>query len=423
VSVNAPEALLPYRDRVEALAADDPAWAAERRREALAAFGASELPNRPRTPLKTRRLEQIPAWDPGHADPPPTDLAADAAVLLGNGRILSLRLPPAWTTAGARVMSLRAALREHPVEDWLDRTGDDDDRFTALHRALWSDGLYVYLPRGAKLDHPLTVVHWVGGDAAGVFPRVLVVAEPEAEANIVDLLLGDPADTHRVLVSGITEVVAQDGATVRYSAIQQLPPGAEAFLHRHGVVARDALVSWNTAEFGGALVVADHHSRLAGSGGRARSATVFFGSGAQHQDYTAGVLHLGPHTASDILARGVMRDRARSIFTGQSVIRKGAVRADARQKEQTLMLSDQARADAIPSLIIEDNDVYAAHAASAGPVDATALYYLESRGIPEEMAVRLVVHGFLEPVVSQIDLPAVREWIRHAVDRKLGWRL
>ena len=150
------------------------------------------------------------------------------------------------------------------------------------------------------------------------------------------------------------------------------------------------------------------------------SVTVFYGTGSQHQDYTAEVVHEAPHTRSAILARGVMGDRARSVFTGQSVIKKGAVGSDARQKEQTLMLSDQARADAIPSLQIDDNDVFAAHSASAGPVDPTMLYYLESRGLEPEEARRVVIRGFLEPVLASLAPASVQERVRELVETKLG---
>ena len=231
---------------------------------------------------------------------------------------------------------------------------------------------------------------------------------------------GDPADGHRVLVSEVMEVDARAGSHVTVAGIQQLPPGAEAFLRRRARVGKDARVDWNTGEFGAALSVAGLGTHLQGSGSSMSSVTVFYGTGAQHQDYTAAVVHGAPHTRSDILARGVMADRSRSVFTGQSVIEKGAVGSDARQKEQTLMLSDQARADAIPSLQIDDNDVFAAHSASAGPIDATMLYYLESRGLDPEQARRVVIRGFLEPILAGLAPPSVQERVRELVEAKLG---
>jgi len=321
------------------------------------------------------------------------------------------------------VMDLAEALSAHPdlVRAVLGQVQPDgEDRYTALNRAFWHPGLFCYVPRGVAVEEPLTVLHWVDPESPGYLPRLAVLADDLSRVAVVETLLGQPRDTHRMLVSEVLEVVARPGSHVTVAAIQQLAPGAEAFLRRRARVEKDARVVWHTGEFGAALSVAAHGSLLVGDGASATSVSVFFGTGVQHQDYTAEVVHQGRYTKSDILARGVMGDRARSIFTGQSVIRKGAVGSDARQKEQTLMLSDQARADAIPSLKIDDNDVFAAHSASAGPIDPTALYYLESRGLAPDEARRVVIRGFLEPVLAALAPQAVQDRVRELVEEKLG---
>jgi Fe-S cluster assembly protein SufD len=426
MSVDALDPSRAVAERVRALARTGPDWVGTRRRQALEQYLASALPELPRTPLRARRLDALPVWDPGTARAPSAHILGtplDAAVVWHGGVVTIGTLPPSWREAGARVLAMDAlddsaalAAARH-----LGASGPPGDRFAWLNDALWSGGVLVHLPAGARPAEPLTILQAVAEDAGGAFPRLLVVAEEGAECTILELLAGIPGDAHRVLVSSVAELAVGPAAVVRHSVIQDLPPGAEAFVRRVASVARDGLVEWNTAEFGAALSVSGHRGLLQESGARMKSVTVFLGTGTQHQDYTAAVDHIGTHTASDILARGVMAGRARSVFTGESVIRKGARGSDARQKEQTLMLSDAARADAIPSLVIGDNDVFAAHSASAGPVDPSTLYYLESRGIPRAQAERLVVHGFLEPVVSQIHLPAVRDWVRRLVDGKLGW--
>ncbi|MCL8209036.1 MAG: Fe-S cluster assembly protein SufD [Actinomycetia bacterium] len=415
------------RVEVARRAEGEPAWHAAARRGALEQYALLPLLDRPRTPLRTRRLDRINVAEPGAADPVPAGLVrndeAAGHATLSNGEMVSLALDPVVAAEGVRLLPLRRALAEaaEPVAAALGTVQpDDEDRYAALNRALWRDGVFLYVPPGVRVARPVTVLHWVGPSAGGVFPRVLVVAGTGAQVVLVEAFLGDAADRVRHLVSAVTEVVAQDGAEVTVAAVQELPPATEAFIRRRGHAARDARVDWITGELGAALAVSGHHTTLAAPGARSESVTVFFPSGGQHHDYTAAVEHVGPHTTSSILARGVLKDRARSIFTGRSRIRKGAVRADARQREQTLMLSETARADAIPSLEIEDNDVFAAHAASAGPVDAAALYYLESRGIPPDEAVRLVVRGFLEPVMAHVRPEAVRAALWRAVEAKLA---
>lgn len=421
------ELLERLRAEVGRRAAGEPDWHVAARQQALDRFAVLPLPDRPRTPLRSRRLDQIDVATSGAPDPVPDVLARDddagGHVTLTNGRVTALSLHPDVVARGVRLLPLRAALTEAAdrVRAALGSVQpDDEDRYAALNRALWLDGVFLYVPPGVAVTRPITVLHWVGPSAGGVFPRMLIVADAGARLAVVETFMGDPGDRTRHLVSAVTEVVAADAAEVTISAVQELPPAAEAFLRRRGRAARDARIDWICGELGAALAVSGHNTTLAAPGARSDSVTVFFPSGNQHHDYTAAVEHVGPHTTSTILARGVLKDRARSIFTGLSRIRKGAVRADARQREQTLMLSETARADAIPSLEIEDNDVYAAHAASAGPVDPLALYYLESRGIPPDEAVRLVVRGFLEPVMAHVRPEAVRAALWRAVEGKLA---
>ena len=419
--------LPPEQSRLlETLLADEPEWHRIQRARAAAVYASLPVPERPRTPLKGRRLESIPYLQPTapHAvEPAVLNLAGGPAwaVLSGN-RVAALHLDDDLLQRGVRFEPLREALPTLP-DSLASVLGslqpDDEDRYTALNRAFWSVGLLCYVPAGLVIDEPLSVVHWVDAEVTGYLPRILVVAEAGARVHVVETYLGSTDDTHRVLVSSVVEVLAREGASVTWSAIQQLPSRAEAFLRRRGRAERDAHIRWHTAEFGSSLSVAGHATDLVGAGSSATSVSVFFGTGTQHQDYTAQVSHRGPHTRSDILARGVMAERSRSIFTGQSLIAKGAVKSDARQREQTLMLSPDARADAIPSLVIDDNDVFAAHAASAGPIDALALHYLESRGLSPREAKRLVVRGFLAPVLEKLAPEALRLTVEEAVERKL----
>ena len=407
---------------------DEPAILADRRRTACDLYEALPVPRRPRTPLKARRLEAIAYLEETAPDPSEVPVVLRSApgsaghVVLSNGHVVSCRLGAAASRAGVRLLSLAEAA-QHDADFVAQHLGSlvapATDRYAAANAAFWRDGVLLVVPRGVALSEPITVVHWVGSAAAGVFPRTLILAQDEASAAVVETFMGEPTDTHRVLVSATTEVIAGPGSHVSLSALQQLPPGAEAFLRRRGRAHQDARIDWATAEFGAALSVAGHHTDLAESGASTTSHTVTFGSGAQHFDYDAEVVHFGAHTTSDMRARGVMSGRSRGIFTGLSEIRKGARRADARQKEETLMMSSDARADAIPSLLIDDNDVFAAHAASAGPVDELALYYLASRGIPRADAVALLVRGFLGPVVERIALPAVQDRIWQAIEGKL----
>lgn len=425
----APMANATSTDQVRKFAAeqfgDEPNWLRDRRNRLVEVYLAAPLPVRQRTPLKSRKLDQIPiATSPGAADLPNDvqNLYQVANLITVNGQTVHFHVPPAWKDQGVILLSMKQAVNIAPqlLEEYLGTVVNDDvDKFQALNGALWQNGIFLYVPARVTLDHPITVAHFGSSNASNVLPRSLLVLDQEARATIIEQYLSEPGP-ERSLWAIATEIVLKDGAHLQYGAMQQLAATAESFVRRGAQVGRDAHIYWNLGEFGSSLSIAEHTSLLDAPGGQSDSTTVFFGSGTQHQDYVSVAKHVAPHTTSRMVARGVMKDDSRSVFTGVTEIKKGAVGTDGRQKEKILMLSDTARADAIPSLLIEENDVFAAHAASAGPVDAAAIFYLMSRGLSETEAIRMVVHGFLATAIDAIPVDVLRQNVWNAVERKIA---
>ncbi len=398
----------------------EPEWLLARRRRYGSLYLELPLPVRQRTPLKNRKLDRIPVL----VSQPVTDISPNSSMfnlVTVNGRSVHATLPESATAQGVVLLSLREALRQSPelVQEALGSVVDDTvDKFQALNAALWQDGLFLYIPPRVNLTEPITISHYATADATAVLPRTLMILDRESRATVNEQYVSE-AGLDKCLWSCATEIILHDAAVLQYGAIQQLSASAEAFVRRAARIGRDARIDWNIGEFGAGMVVSEHLSVLDQPGGQTYSTTVFFGSRSQHQDYTATARHVAPHTASNMTARGVMKDSARSVFTGVTDIKKGAVGSDGRQKEKILMLSDTSRADAIPSLLIEENDVFAAHAASAGPIDAHAVFYLMGRGLSETEAVRLIVHGFLAPVIDTIPVGALRDEVWAQVERKI----
>lgn len=413
---------LDIQQMVEQLFPEEPEWLHARRKEFAVAYAEMAMPIKQRTPLKNRKLGQVPIFSPlAKLSASPAEGLGEAYLDLFNGTEVSRRIPKPVGDQGVLILPLAEACQVAPqlVEQYLGSAVDETaDKFQALNSAFWTNGLFVYVPPRTEVAFPITVSHRAGPDARGFFPRTLVVADRQSRVIIAERYLSESGE--RSLVSAATEIVALDGASVQYGGIQQFATSADAFIRRVGRVGRDAQINWNIGEFGAGLLVSGHRTILGEPGGQSKSVTVFFGGTTQHHDYTGESLHIAPHTSSDMVARGVMKDRSRSVFTGVTDIKAGAVGTDGRQKEQTLMLSEEARADAIPSLLIEERDVYAAHSASAGPVDRSALFYLMGRGLPEREAIRLIVHGFLAPVIDSIPLDEMRDRVWDAVERKIS---
>ncbi|MCY0877736.1 MAG: SufD family Fe-S cluster assembly protein [Firmicutes bacterium] len=413
------------KERIKVRWGDEPRWSLERRLLAAEQIFEKDWPRLERTPLKKRKLDEIPVWT-------------------GDGRLTAPARPTvrkdepyaAWLTFAdhdVKVWEVGAALQDngviaaplasvltHPlVQTHLGHLiADDSDKISALTAALWEGGMFLYVPDGFAEPVSLFIEHQATHLARGVFIRNLVWAGRGARVVVSERLTTEEGG-EKALLTENTEIFVQEDAEVEYGAIQLCSLPAHSFLRRYGRVGARGKLLWNVGEFGAQLAVAEQVTHLSEPGASSNSITVFFGSRQQHQDYTAKSLHHAPHTQSNMVARGVMKDKARSIFTGVTHIESGAKGSDGRQREQTLMLSDEARADAIPSLIIDERDVYAAHAASAGPVDKSWVFYLMSRGLSESEAVRLIVHGFLAPVIDSIPRPLLRDAVWDAVERKI----
>lgn len=410
-----------FREWIQSRAAIEPQWVQERRLAAAEASLRLDWPKLERTPLKKRKLDQISLFP--HASPKPVTSIEPANALPSvrwtGGDNVEVSLPEPLARLGLVLRPLKDALNFESVRERLGTLiRDQDDKITAINAALWTAGTYLYVP--AHLPEPVAISLEidVSAEETALFSRNLIVVGQGSRVLISERLTGEGGGD-RMLFSHNSEVFLDAGASVQFGCIQQCPERVEGFIHREAQVQNDAHLEWLIGEFGSGLLVGDHVTHLQAPGASTKSITVFFGAGQQHQDFTAQSFHHAPYTKSDMVARGVMKGRARSVFTGLTQIDRGARGSDGRQKEQTLMLSEEARADAIPSLLIDERDVYAAHAASAGPVDKNAIFYLTSRGMTEKEAERMIVHGFLAPVIDSIPIEGFREEAWQAVERKI----
>jgi len=403
---------------IEIQFAGDPDWLRARRLESAERVFTADWPVRERTSLKRRKWDTLPWTTP--VTPPTAMPPTTVDWLFVNGTAWASPTRAALPS-GVIVMPLLEAARNYPdlVKPYLGQIADDSrDRAALLNAALWREGLFIYVPAQVEVDPIMTWGFLTTGEAPTWFARNLIVAEAGSRIQLVEQIQADD-NVPRGLGLEVTEMAIHPGAEVTWGIIQQMGSHWDAVIRRYHRVMQDGRLHLNVGEFGTGLEIAEHVTKLEGPGATTRSVSVLFGTDQQHLDYQAEHHHLAPHTTSDMVARSVMDDEARSVFNGLTLIQAGARGSDGRQKQQALMLSDAARADAIPSLIIDERDVYAAHAASAGPLDKAALFYLMSRGLPESEARRLMIEGFLSPVIDSIPLESVREHVWSAVERKI----
>lgn len=294
----------------------------------------------------------------------------------------------------------------------------DEHRLTALHAALVNGGIFVYVPKNVEVETPLQAVFVHDNVDTTLFNHVIVVAEANSSVTYVEnyISIVNPEDAVFNIVS---EVFVRDNAKVTYGAVDTLAKGVTTYVNRRGVVGRDARLEWALGLMNDGDTISENITNLMGDGSIGDTKTVVVGRGEQKQNFTTSVVHFGKSSEGYILKHGVMKDSASSIFNGIGKIVHGASKSNAVQESRVLMLSEKARGDANPILLIDEDDVTAGHAASVGRVDPLQLYYLMSRGIPKTEAERLVIHGFLAPVVKKLPIEGVRNQLVEVIERKV----
>ncbi|MGD9677733.1 MAG: Fe-S cluster assembly protein SufD [Vulcanibacillus sp.] len=342
-----------------------------------------------------------------------------SVLIYGNSSIMFQHLSEELINRGVIFTSLAKAVKEYPelVKDYLmNSIKFDEDKLLAMHTALWDSGVFLYVPQNIEIDFPVQAI-FIGNEGA-ILPHVVIVAEANSRITYVDNHLSNNSSntcTH----NSITEVFVREGAKVRIATNNNFNDVSFDYTYRQAIVDKDGLLEWTVCEMNFGNTISTNTCLLNKSGARTDIKTIFIGTENQKANFTTKVIHDSDYTQSNILFRGIMLGTSKGIFNGITKINKGAVKSNAEQTENILMLSENARGDANPILLIDEHDVMASHAASAGPVNQEDIYYLMSRGIARQEAERLIIHGFLAPIVSGIPIEGMKEQIEGLIERKL----
>jgi len=422
---------------------DEPAWAIAQRRAAAGNARALGFPSRDQElwrRIDFRTLEQaFPSLDPFRASPPTRNLddlpppllerlGGEAGriglVVQRNAGVVVEQTAPELARQGVTVCSLDRALVEH-ADKLRDRLGSliepDYDGYAALGAALRTGGAFVYVPDGVEAAVPIRLFHWLDGAGQIVAPRTVIVLGKNARATIVEEQLSDSGAGEAIAFHlGGTEVFLGDDAKLVYGTLQEWGGNVYHYSNQRAQIGRGAELQWIQTVLGGRMVKTNSYFNLVAPGGHAFVHGFMFGDGRQQFHLHTLQRHLADHCTSDLLIKGCLKDRARSVYQGLIQVAEGAQRTDAYQANRNLVLSDTARADSIPGLEILANDVRCTHGATIGNVDPEQMYYLMARGLPRNEAQRLIVEGFFAPVIDRIPLEGIREHLRQVIQRKIG---
>ncbi len=425
---------------VEARASGEPEWLAERRRHAWTIYESTPMPTTRLEEWRYTDLEEKLDLDVLHLgstlarpDEPESfpgglrsameeDREASGHLVLIDGAVVHTDIRPDLAEQGVILSSLRDAVAEHPdkVKQYLATVAvpPEEGKFAALNAALWSDGIFLYVPKNVRLDLPVRVTRWISEAGAAFFSRTLIVAEPHSQVSYVDEILSDDLDA-QTFTSSAVEVITQDGAQVQYVAVQRLGRGAFYQSQQRTLAYRDSTLDTLNVNLGASVSRVDLNARLLGPGSNSDMLGLYFGDEDQHFDHNTSQDHVAPHANSDLLYKGALDGASRAVFRGVIRVHEKAQQTDAYQTNRNLLLSEDARADSLPNLEIEADDVKCSHGATVGQLDEDHLFYLMSRGLSRERAERLVVLGFLGEVLSRLPLGGVVEKVTKAIEEKL----
>ena len=319
--------------------------------------------------------------------------------------------------------SLSEALQKYPelVERYFmsECVQINDSKYAALHAALWTDGIFLYIPRNVKLTVPIESSLCIesGDDAA--FPHTLIIAEEGATVTFVETFRSGNGN-RQVVVDSVVEIFAGSDATVHYISQQLLGDTTYHFAFKKAVAKKDAAVNWYEIGIGSKISQSDIQLILDESGASGELFGVYFPGGDQQMEFDTLQVHAAPSTKSNLLYKGALQNKAKTIFNGIIKVHKGAQRTDAYQANKNILLSSDAHVDSIPTLEIEANDVRCTHGATVGPVDEEVLYYLMSRGLDRKEATRMLIVGFLVPVIDKIPVEKIREEVLGYIESRIG---
>ena len=292
-------------------------------------------------------------------------------------------------------------------------------KFAALHRALVSSGTFLFVPRGVEIDQPIEIFHWLRHDNMSIFPHLLLVTDELAKVTVIEHFRSC-SRTAPGFACGVNDLIAGPGAKVTYVCAQEWSSNVIALQMNSTTVDHDASAMSLNLHLGGKYSRFESLSRLIGEGGRSDLLAVAVAKHQQEFDARTLQDHISPHTASDLLYKNALDDRARCTFGGLIRVEPHAHFADAYQKVRNLLLSDDAEANSMPGLEILADNVRCTHGATSGQIDEDELFYLRTRGIPVPVAQRLIVTGFLDEVIQRLDHPAIADHLRGLIEEKFA---
>ena len=342
----------------------------------------------------------------------------DFAVVQNNNTIVHINIPEKYADKVVIKDIFSAMNDDHIKDSFMSVVDYAESKVTAVHYTLLNAGLFIGVKDNVVIEEPLQYIV-ISDSEQSLFNHVTIQVGKNAKFNFIENYVNNQKED-KAPFSLVSEVVAHEGAKINYSSITNQPGQKRGTILRRGLTYRDSLINWNVAAMDEADVYHDNTTNILGDGSEANLKIVTLGVKEQKTYFNSEVVNQGLSSKGDILQHGVLLDKSHIVFNGVGFIVKGATGSNAYQSSRMLTLSSEAKADANPMLLIDENDVMAGHGASLGRIDEEQLYYLQSRGLTRKESSRLLVHGFLSPVISELTVDKIKELVTVLIDEKIN---
>ncbi len=372
----------------------------------------------------------VPSIDDGKL-PAPIEQALQEAlvdqraglVVQRNASVVRTELDEELKRQGVILTDLDSAVRDYPelVQQYFMTTcvPVNSTKYTALHAAFWSGGIFLYIPKGIEIEDPILAQIWIDTPASATFAHTLIIAEEQSSVRFVEEHNSAFDGDRPSLLDGVVEVYVKNAAHVEFSNMQDLGLNVWNITKKNAVHEKDGSTTWVLADLGSKVMLSDIGIGLTGNGSAGELVGVFFTDHDQRYSINTLSDHASTATNAETLVKGVLTDESRVEFIGMIRVRPKAQQTASFLSDHTLLLSDKCRAESIPSLEIGANQVSASHGATTGKIDEDQLFYLMVRGISREEAERIIVQGFFEPVLQRIPLENLRTRLRRSIVRRM----
>ncbi len=307
---------------------------------------------------------------------------------------------------GVVFMDMDSGLREHEDlvrEYFASIIPSNDNKLAALNSAVWSGGSFVYVPPGVHVEMPLQAYFRINTENMGQFERTLIIADEGSYVHYVEGCTA-PVWTTDSLHSAVVELIAKPGARIRYTTVQNWSQNVFNLVTKRAVAERDATVEWVDCNLGSKLTMKYPSVYLTGERAHGEVLSIAFAGKGQHQDAGAKIIHAAPNTTSNIFAKSISKDGGRSSYRGLLEVAKGATGSKSTVVCDALLLDEDSRSDTYPTIRISEDDVNVGHEATVSKVGDEQVFYLMSHGIPEDEAAKMIVNGFIEPIVKELPM-------------------